>query len=189
MPGVPAPIDDERDQLLSFLAQQRTAVTAAAFGLTDEQARSVPTASSLSIGGLIRHLAMTERGWMDIVLGRASGSEAEYLANFQMSPADALADVLALYDQVASETAAIVGRRGLDERVAVPKGVPWFPQDVESWSLRWVLLHLIEETARHAGHADILRESIDGATAVPLLAAVEGWQATDWVTPWRPNAA
>ncbi len=189
MTGVPAPIDDERDQLLAFLAQQRTAVAAATLGLTDEQARSVPTASSLSIGGLIRHLAMTERGWMDIVLGRSSGSDAEYLANFRMRPADTLADVLALYDQAASETEAIVGRHDLDDRVAVPKGVPWFPQDVDSWSLRWVLLHLVEETARHAGHADIVRESIDGATAVPLLAAVEGWPATDWVTPWRPSAA
>ncbi len=189
MPGIPAPIDDERDQLLSFLAQQRAAVAAAAFGLTDEQARSVPSAGSLSIGGLLQHLATTERGWMDMVLSRPSGSEEEYLANFRMSPADTLADVLALYDQVASETEAIVGRHELDHRVPVPQGVPWFPQDVDSWSLRWVLLHLVEETARHAGHADILRESIDGATAIPLKAAVEGWPATDWVTPWRPNAA
>lgn len=189
MPGIPAPVDEERDQLLTFLAQQRTAVAAATLGLTDEQARSVPTASSLSIGGLIQHLAMTERGWMDIVRGRSSGSDREYLANFRMSPADSLTDVLALYDQVASETEAIVGAHDLDHRVAVPKGVPWFPQDVDTWSLRWVVLHLVEETARHAGHVDILRESIDGATAVPLLAALEGWPATDWVTPWRPNAA
>lgn len=45
----------------------------------------------------------------------------------------------------------------------VPRGVPWFPADVEKWSVRWVLLHLIEETARHGGHADIIRESLDGA--------------------------
>jgi hypothetical protein len=97
--------------------------------------------------------------------------------------------VVALYRQVASETEAAIGHLDLDHPVPVPRGVPWFPQDVEAWSLRWVLLHLIEETARHAGHADILRESIDGATAVPLTAAVEGWPSSDWVEPWSPTAA
>jgi hypothetical protein len=62
--------------------------------------------------------------------------------------------------------------------------VPWFPDGVEAWSVRWVLLHLIEETARHAGHADIVRESIDGATAFPVMAAAEGWPATPWLQPW-----
>jgi hypothetical protein len=57
---------------------------------------------------------------------------------------------------------------------------------VDAWSVRWVLLHLISETARHAGCADIVREMIDGATAFPLMAAVEGWPATDWMQPWEP---
>jgi hypothetical protein len=52
------------------------------------------------------------------------------------------------------------------------------------WSVRWVLLHLIQETARHAGHADIIRESIDGATALPLMAAVEGWPPRRTIRPW-----
>ena len=59
----------------------------------------------------------------------------------------------------------------MDQPVPVPKGVPWFPSDVEAWSARWVLLHLIEETARHAGHADIIREAIDGQSAYLLAAA------------------
>jgi hypothetical protein len=57
---------------------------------------------------------------------------------------------------------------------------------VEAWSVRWVLLHLVEEIARHTGHADIVRESIDGATAYELMAAAEGWPATPWLTPWSP---
>ena len=77
----------------------------------------------------------------------------------------------------------------LGHPVPVPAGVPWFPQDVDAWSVRWVALHLIAETARHAGHADIVREAIDGATAFPLLAAAEGWPATPWLTPWEPAAA
>jgi uncharacterized damage-inducible protein DinB len=189
MPAHARLLADERDQLLSYLAHQRAAARIAAFGLTDDQARTVPTSSSLSVGGILKHLASTERGWVSIVLGRSSGSDEDYLANFTMSPADTLDGLLADYDVVASETESVVGRLDLDHRVPVPRGVPWFPQDVEAWTLRWVLLHLIEETAHHAGHADILRESIDGATAVSLLAAAEGWPPTDWVTPWRPDGA
>ena len=89
---------------------------------------------------------------------------------------------------MAAETGG--GRRpigDLDQPVPVPKGVPWYPDDVDAWSVRWVLLHLIEEIARHAGHADIVREAIDGATIFELLAAAEGWPATDWLQPWEPE--
>jgi Protein of unknown function (DUF664) len=68
-----------------------------------------------------------------------------------------------------------------------PKGVAWIPGDVIAWSVRWVLLHLIEETARHAGHGNIIREALDGATALPLMAAAEGWPANPWVQPWTAN--
>jgi len=70
----------------------------------------------------------------------------------------------------------------------VPEGTRWAPPDIE-WSVRWVLLHLIHETARHAGHADIIRESIDGATALPLMAAVEQWPPRRTITPWTPPAS
>ena len=76
----------------------------------------------------------------------------------------------------------------LGQRVPVPQGVPWYPDDLDAWSVRWVLMHLIAQTARHAGHADIVREAIDGATAFPLLAAAEGWPATPWLQPWEPTA-
>jgi len=96
---------------------------------------------------------------------------------------DAYASAAAATDEV------VAGIADLGRAVPVPQGVPWFPADVESWSVRWVLLHLIEETARHAGHADMVREAIDGATAFPLLAAVEGWPATPWIQPWEPAAS
>lgn len=80
---------------------------------------------------------------------------------------ETLTDVLVRYDEVARETEAVIaGIDDLGQDVPVPKGVPWFPADLDAWSVRWVLLHLIEETARHAGHADIIRESIDGVTGV-----------------------
>ena len=62
---------------------------------------------------------------------------------------------------------------------------PWYPKDVEAWSVRWVVMHLIEETA---GHADIVRESIDGATSYALMAGAEGWPETPWIKPWTPAA-
>ncbi|HEY3262754.1 MAG TPA: DinB family protein [Pseudonocardiaceae bacterium] len=191
MPGQVRPVADEREGLLAYLAQQRDAVRIAAHGLTDEQARATPAVSALSIGGLIKHLAATERGWLDTVLQRDRGgteeAESNYHDGFRLTPDETLADVLARYDEVAKETEAIIaGIADLGQPVPVPKGVPWFPDDVEAWSVRWVLLHLIEETARHAGHADIVRESVDGATAYELMAAAEGWPATEWLTPWQP---
>jgi uncharacterized damage-inducible protein DinB len=187
MPGNVRPVADERDGLLSFLAQQRDALRIAAHGLTEEQLRATPTASTLSVGGLIKHAATTERGWIDTVLGRSRPMSAEgYGADFRMTPDETIADLLASYDAVAKETEEVIaGIADLDQPVPVPRDQPWFPQDVQAWSVRWVLLHLIEETARHAGHADIVRECLDGATAVPLMAAVEGWPAAWWVQPWE----
>jgi hypothetical protein len=192
MPAQVPPVADERAGLLGYLAQQRGAIRAAAYGLTDEQARLAPTPSALSVGGLVKHVATTESGWIDLVLQRdRSGdlSEAQdaYEANFRLGPGETLAGALDLYDEVAAETETVMaGIADLGQPVPVPPGVPWYPDDVDAWSVRWVLLHLIEETARHAGHADIVREAVDGATAYELMAAVEGWPATDWVTPWQP---
>jgi uncharacterized damage-inducible protein DinB len=193
MSGNVRPVRDEREGLLAFLAQQRYVLRLAAYGLTDEQARLVPSRSALSIGGLLKHVAKTERGWMDTVLQRKPvGSVAErvstYLADFQFTEEDTLTAVIAEYEQVGRETEKIIaGIPDLGRPVPVPKGVPWFPSDVEAWSVRWVLFHLIQETARHAGHADIVREHIDGATATPLVAAAEGWPETPWIKPWQPE--
>jgi uncharacterized damage-inducible protein DinB len=191
MPGQVAPVADEREGLLAYLDQQRQVLRIAAYGLTDEQARMTPTRSALSVGGLVKHVAETERSWMDVVLQRerpvSGDAEDAYEDSFRLLEGETLAWVLAFYDEVAAETAEIVAGLGLDHPVPVPPA-PWNPDDVEAWSLRWVLLHLIEETARHAGHADIVREAIDGATAFPLMAAAEGWPETPWLTPWRPGA-
>ncbi|MDG6108869.1 DinB family protein [Dactylosporangium aurantiacum] len=189
MPGNVPPVADERSGLLAFLDQQRQGVRNAAYGLTDEQARLAPTASSLTVGGLVKHLAQMERNWVSIML-REPGQAVDYEDGFRLREDETLAEVLADYAKAAEETAAAVaGIEDMGRPVPVPKGVPWFPDDVEHWSVRWVLLHLIEETARHAGHADIVREGVDGATCWPLMAAAEGWPATPWVQPWQPATA
>lgn len=191
MPAMPPPTTDERTQLLAFLAHQREGLRCAAFGLTDDQARSAPSVSSLSIGGLVKHARLTERYWIGLVTGVAPDpdGEAVYDQGFTMQPDETLVDLLVAADEQSAATEAVVfAIDDLDQPVPVPRDVPWFPADLEAWTVRWVLLHLIQETARHAGHADIVRETIDGATMYELLAAVEGWPATDWLTPWSPAA-
>jgi uncharacterized damage-inducible protein DinB len=193
MAGNVEPVADERSGLLRYLEQQRHVLRVAAYGLTDEQARMKPSKSALSVGGLIKHVASTENGWIDITLQLPQPSAEEgqerYVDEFQMGEDETLADALARYDEVAARTEEVIaGITDLGQRVPVPKEVPWFPKDVDAWSVRWVLLHLIEETARHAGHADIVREHIDGATAFPLMAAAEGWPESPWMTPWKPAA-
>jgi uncharacterized damage-inducible protein DinB len=186
MPGLVPPVADERAGLLGYLAQQRYVLGLTAFGLTDEQARQTPTAGALSVGGLIKHVSAVERGWIDIVLRQDRQGQEDYEANFRLEPGETLSEVLDRYDETARRTVSVIDEiTDLDQGVPVPSGVPWFPDDVDAWSVRWVLLHLITETARHAGHADIVREFIDGATAFPLLAAAEGWPSTPWLQPWE----
>ena len=191
MPGNVPPVADERAGLLAYLAQQRSVIRIGAYGLTDEQARATPSASALSVGGLIKHVAAVEKQWIDMVMQRGpEGSPDDYEANFRLGEDETLADVFAMYDAVAAETEAVIASiDDLGQAVPVPKGVPWFPDDIDAWSVRWVLLHLIQETARHAGHADIVRESLDGASAFPLMAAAENWPATPWMQPWERPAA
>ncbi|GAA4666131.1 DinB family protein [Amycolatopsis dongchuanensis] len=182
MPVHVHPVRDEREGLLAFLAQQRYVLRLAAHGLTDEQARIRPTASALSIGGLLKHAARTERGWMARVLQRRPPDQS---GDFELTSDETLDSVLAEYGQVGRETEEVVaGIPDLGHPVPVPRAAPWFPVEVEAWSLRWVLLHLIQETARHAGHADIIREHLDGAKAFELMAAAESWPDSRGIQPW-----
>jgi uncharacterized damage-inducible protein DinB len=171
------PVADERDALLAFLDHQRQLVRRTTTGLDDVAAAATPSASGLSLGAIVKHLAQVERAWMQVVRREAGAMTdyAGYAEGFRFDADSSLADVLVDYDVAARETEKCVAEHpDLGEPVPVPRGVPWLPQDVDAWSLRWVLLHLIEETARHAGHADVIRETYDGATAMQLLAASEG---------------
>lgn len=194
MPGSVSPVSSESEALVAYLAQQRYLLRLTAYGLSDEQARATPTPSPLSVGGVIKHVSAVERFWMDVVLARLGDTDAQmetdYEDNFHLGPDETLESVLDAYAESAGATDAIVESIGdMAHPVPIPAGVPWFPKDVDSWSLRWVLLHLIEETARHAGHADIVREAVDGGTGFPIMAAAEGWPATPWLEPWKPSAA
>jgi len=186
MPALAPPVRDERDALREFMAYQQSAFVAVAHGLTDDQARATPTAGTLSIGGLIKHVTAVQRTWMARVAAAPNEPPAdtrpfeeqtkEFQDEFAMRPDETLAQVLDAYGRQSAETLRLVETADLDAAVPVPRDAPWFPKDVDAWSVRWVFLHLVSELARHAGHADIVRESIDGATMYELVAAAENWE-------------
>src|SRR3954470_23741349 len=186
MPGNPPSTTTETEALLAYLVQQRDGLKYAAFGLTDAELRAKPTRSALSVGSLMKHAALTERGWIAIMQGHSRMGEDAYLDSFAIDEADSVDSLQALLDTVGEETAVAVGDLdSLDVRVQLPDA-PWYPQNPDGYQARWILLHLIEEIARHAGHADIIREQIDGATMYELMAGAEGWPETDWLKPWKP---
>jgi len=183
-------IQNERQGLLVFLEHQRQAVRNAAFGLREDQARLRPTPSGLSLGGLVKHLADAESGWSGHIAGDSprDASFEDYMASFVLTEDETLASVLEQYEEVSARTDVVIQSvDDLGRRVPLPEA-PWFP-DPEGCTVRWILFHLIEETARHAGHADIIREALDGALSGPLMAAVEGWPEEGRIKPWRPETS
>jgi hypothetical protein len=196
MPGNAPPVPDERSALRNFLSQQHAGIRNAAYGLTDEQAHATPSASAISIASLVKHVTFCELGWMDRVYAAPSLPESdgrpieEQMADYGQdwnATDQRIEDLLQRFDEVATATEQAIPGLDLDTPVPVPQGAPWFPKDIDAWSVRWVLFHVIEEVARHAGHGDIVRESVDGATMYELMAAAEGWPETPWLKPWRPK--
>jgi hypothetical protein len=102
-----------------------------------------------------------------------------------MRPDETLAGLLEAFAAQNAASLRLVETSDLDAEVPVPQDIPWFPKDQKAWSVRWVILHVINELARHAGHADIIRETLDGATMYELIAGREGWAIDGWVRPWK----
>ncbi|MEU5950837.1 DinB family protein [Streptomyces sp. NPDC047525] len=184
-PTHPRPLDAERADLLVALATARSALTNTVRGLSDEQAGEHPTASALCLGGLIKHVASIEEDWLRFVVDGPSamrydlpdGVSWEELAagtarefpqwaidhqnDFRMLPGETLAGIVARYEEVAARSEQII--------TSVPDLAAVHPLPEAPWhepgavrSVRGVLMHVIAETAQHAGHADILRETLDG---------------------------
>jgi uncharacterized damage-inducible protein DinB len=155
----------ERQDLLETLDKHRGFLRFTARDLTDAQAAQRTTVSVLTIGGLIKHVAETEHAWIQFAIAGAQGMAAsvgDYDNQFKMLPGETLAGLLQRYDEVAQETSAFVASvEDLDADHALPEA-PWFERGAR-WSARRVLLHVLAETAQHAGHADIIREALDGA--------------------------
>ncbi|MFF0152305.1 DinB family protein [Micromonospora sp. NPDC005203] len=154
----------ERADLLQTLRRHRGFLLHTVDGLTDEQAVTRSTVSELTLGGLIKHVAGVEHRWMLFALGGAEAmqrEEIDWVGQFRMAPGETLAGLVERFQEVAGQTDELIATLDLDSAHPLPQA-PWFEPGT-SWTVRRVLLHLIAETAQHAGHADILRESIDGA--------------------------
>jgi len=179
--------DPERANLLSTLADRRAFLLGSAEGLTDEQARLTPTVSSLSVGGLVKHVTATERQWADFIRDGAPDTDVDFDIDwsaidwsdpasvpdwvlerqdeFLLRDDQTLAELLDDYRACARETEELV--TGLADLAVAHElaPAPW-NEPGASMSARQVLAHLIGETAQHAGHADIVRETIDGRKAM-----------------------
>ncbi|MCP2030122.1 putative damage-inducible protein DinB [Okibacterium sp. HSC-33S16] len=149
----------ERETLESFLEVNRATIVYKATGLSDDDAAKRLLPSETSVSGLIRHLADVERSWFrDDLAGETSvptrWSDDDPDAEFRVTAGDRLADIIADYERACDESRHVAANFHLNDRGVHNANV----------TLRWILVHMIEETARHCGHIDILREMLDGAT-------------------------
>lgn len=188
-------IHDEATGLAEYVDQQLEALRATAFGLTEEQARMRPTRSALSIGGILKHVTFVIRppaatDGVTIAEGGEIPKEsfAAFMDTFVLREEETLVGTLAVLDE---RRPWFVERiRSADEDARVPIGpAPWIGRmHTETAAQRFLHVHLVEELARHAGHADIIREQIDGATSLELVLADTGRPATPFAEPWRAEA-
>src|SRR3954471_9186824 len=164
-----ATLTGERADLLETLGKHRFFLRFPARGLTDEQARTRTTVSELTVGGAIKHVTAVERRWARFIVDGPSalGDSMDPTAldahaeTFRMGEDETLSELLGAHERVAAATDELVRTLpDLDVSHPLPEA-PWFKPGAR-WSARRALLHIVAETAQHAGHADILRESIDG---------------------------
>lgn len=176
-------LGQEKTELLDMLDLRRNFLVQTVAGLTDEQASATPTVSTLCLAGLVKHVTANEAGWVDFMRhgpatkadedwgsvdwdAIADGSQevpawlAAHEAQWHLAEGETLADLVGALNEQAAHTRIVVTDLDLDHRHDLPEA-PWFEPGAQ-WSNRQVLLHLVGETAQHAGHADIIRESIDG---------------------------
>ena len=166
-------VTGDRADLRASLGQARHFLRFTTRDMTDEQAAQRSTASELTLGGLIKHVTSTERQWVRFIHEGPAAMAGDWTSEdavtawtnaFEMLPGETLAGLLEDYEQTARATDELVLTVDLDAGHPLPEA-PWYEPGAR-WSVRRVLLHLIAETSQHAGHADIIRESIDGSKSM-----------------------
>ncbi|WP_433468088.1 DinB family protein [Spirillospora sp. CA-128828] len=150
----------EKESLKVSLDRHRDVVLWKLNGLDEERARRPMTPSGTSLLGLTKHLAAVEYNWFCETFGRETEplpfDDDDPEADLRVEPDETTAGIVAFYERARAASDKVIDELDLDSR-----GTAWHGATV---SLRWVLIHMVEETARHAGHMDILRELVDGAT-------------------------
>ncbi len=178
IPGSPPTADQpdstgsERQVLEAFLDFHRQVLVSKVDGISENEARYRRVPSKTTLAGLIKHMIGVERGWFQEVLARrepedigpnvGGGDES-----WDLAENETVSSLIKEYEQTCEQSRQTAARFALDDAVPEP--------DIGQVSLRWVYVHMIEETARHVGHADILREQTDGASGIDGDAAVETW--------------
>lgn len=167
---------DERGALLNFVEAQRAAIRRSLLGLTEEQAASRPSVSELSLSGLLKHVAEVELNWLRLAQQQPNErqrTQETWGEGFRLVGGETIPEIVEFWAGVAKETEEFVRSvPSLDDTFPLPEA-PWFPVDGRV-SMRWMLLHLVQEAGRHAGHADVIRESLDGKGSFELIAAEQG---------------
>ncbi|MFJ4656392.1 DinB family protein [Nocardia sp. NPDC088792] len=157
--------DLEREELIKMLDNQRELFRITVRGLEDDDARHRTTVSELTLGGLLHHVMHTEQHWTRVIVERDPNSEfdvSEMDSEYKLGPDQSVAGLLAEWDATAERTAALIRELpNLEDSIPTPTA-PWAPERV--WmTVRYILLHILREIAHHSGHADIIREALDGA--------------------------
>ncbi|WP_249644651.1 mycothiol transferase [Nocardia sputi] len=160
-------IEPEREDLIAMLADQRALFRITLRGIDDEQARRRTTVSELTLGGLLHHLVSCESHWTTVIVQRDENAEldvSKFGGEYVMAPEETVAGLLATWDEVAAATAQLIRSvDSLDTSIPYPTA-PWTPE--RTWqSVRYTVLHILREIAHHSGHADIIREALDGANS------------------------
>ncbi|MGX2996785.1 DinB family protein [Streptomyces sp. JNUCC 64] len=162
---VPSALPNEQGELLLAFAEQRELLLITTRGLTDAQAAERTTVSELTLGGIVKHLTQVERAWT-LVMAEGDGRLPEDMLDpdqHRVLEGETLAGLLEGYAAAARGTDAFLAAvPDLDRRVPLPR-FPWSAPETVYWSARRILLQLLRELAQHAGHADIIREALDGA--------------------------
>lgn len=167
-------ISQESADLLDILTDERKGLLSTVRRLTDQQARHRSTVSELTLGGLIKHVGSTEGFWASVMRGENPSTDFD-LDNYRLVEGETLAGAIAAYEEVAAATDRSIAELDLGARVELPR-FPWSPPEPELWTVRRIVMHICRETAHHSGHADIIREAIDGANMTAQLAAGLGFE-------------
>ncbi|WAC57472.1 DinB family protein [Gordonia sp. SL306] len=169
--ALPFTVAGEKEDLLTLLADQRALFKVTVRGITEEQARKRTTVSDLTLGGLVKHLALGEQNTLEELRERDETAEfdmTEAEHAYDLTDGETLAGWLDEYDRAAAELDEYVAEVGsLDELIPQPTA-PWQPER-EWWTIRKMMLHKLRETAHHSGHADIIREALDGQSTMGAL--------------------
>jgi hypothetical protein len=180
----------EIDGIVSYVEQQLDAIRASATGLTEEQARQRPCRSALSIGGLIKHATFCMRGVTERLTRRTPAlpidpaAFAEYEGSFALAEDESAAEAVAEFDAARLDYIAALAAAD-PSAPTVEDPAPWYGIfDARPARGRYLLVHQIEELARHAGHADIIREQLDGVSIPAIVLTAEGMERSDFFEPY-----